>query len=336
MPEKPPQLDNSIQVITPENIAFEYQAAGPFRRLPAFLIDVFIRITAFVIIFLLIGLVGAFSAVFGQIMADLADYMIAFTIFAWFVSQWLYGGLFETFMNGQTPGKWACGLRVVTPDGEPINGMQAFMRTFLRSVDMMPVLPLASLALFIQRMNGIPAEEFWDLPLDAMVAIYIFPTGMLGLITMSLSRQHQRLGDFVCHTMVVVDTKRWSTELARLEDHRTAHLAAILPARVEVSRSLAKALSTYVERRQQFSVARRAEIASHLARPLLVEFGLPSDTSYDLLLCALYYKQFIAEHGEDLPSLNAQMQGSSNVSSYNNPPHPRYRSEDTIHIRPGR
>lgn len=333
MPEKAPQLDNAIQVITPENIAFEYQAAGPFRRLPAFLIDVFIRIAAFVLVSFLIGIVAAFSTVFGQIMVDLADYMVAFTIVAWFVSQWLYGGLFETFMNGQTPGKWVCGLRVVTPDGEPINGMQAFMRTFLRAVDMMPVLPFAALALFIQRMNGVPAEEFWEIPLDAMVAIYIFPTGMLGLIKMSLNRQHQRLGDFVCHTMVVVDSKRWSTELAQLEDHRTAHLAAILPARVEVSRSLAKALSTYAERRQQFSVARRAEIASHLARPLLVEFGLPADTSYDLLLCALYYKQFIAEHGEDLPSLNAQIRNTT--STYNNPPHPRYRSEDSVYIRPG-
>ena len=36
-----------------------------------------------------------------------------------------------------------------------------------------------------------------------------------------------------------------------------------------------------------------------LAEPLLVQFGLPLDTSYDLLLCALYYRTFIADRGED-------------------------------------
>jgi hypothetical protein len=36
-------------------------------------------------------------------------------------------------------------------------------------------------------------------------------------------------------------------------------------------------------------------VASHLAQPLLERFGLPADTSYDLLLCALYYRTFIAD-----------------------------------------
>ena len=32
-------LDATIHVVTPENIAFEYRLAGPFRRLPALLLD---------------------------------------------------------------------------------------------------------------------------------------------------------------------------------------------------------------------------------------------------------------------------------------------------------
>ena len=36
---KPDKLDSIIRVVTPENIGFEYRLAGPFRRLPAFLID---------------------------------------------------------------------------------------------------------------------------------------------------------------------------------------------------------------------------------------------------------------------------------------------------------
>ena len=39
----PAALDTTIAVVTPENIAFNYQLAGPFRRLPAYLIDIAIR-----------------------------------------------------------------------------------------------------------------------------------------------------------------------------------------------------------------------------------------------------------------------------------------------------
>ena len=38
------QLDSAIEIVTPENIAFRYEVAGPFRRMPAFLIDFAIRL----------------------------------------------------------------------------------------------------------------------------------------------------------------------------------------------------------------------------------------------------------------------------------------------------
>jgi hypothetical protein len=36
-------------------------------------------------------------------------------------------------------------------------------------------------------------------------------------------------------------------------------------------------------------------VARHLADPLLRLFQLPPDTSHDLLLCALYYRTFVAQ-----------------------------------------
>ena len=44
MPSDPKQLDTQIEIVTPENIAFRYRVAGPFRRLPAYLIDLAIRV----------------------------------------------------------------------------------------------------------------------------------------------------------------------------------------------------------------------------------------------------------------------------------------------------
>jgi hypothetical protein len=40
-------------------------------------------------------------------------------------------------------------------------------------------------------------------------------------------------------------------------------------------------------------MARRLELASILAKPLMQRFGFREDTSSDLLLCALYYREFV-------------------------------------------
>ena len=46
-----------------------------------------------------------------------------------FILSWFYGGLFETYWNGQTPGMRLFGLRVVRDrDGGPISGGQAILR----------------------------------------------------------------------------------------------------------------------------------------------------------------------------------------------------------------
>lgn len=257
------QIDSTIDVITPENIAFHYQAAGPFRRLPAFLIDLCIRIGIAVVA--VIGL----GAVFGGL-------GIAATGVLFFVMEWFYGGLFETYWNGQTPGKWLMRIRVLRTNGQPIDGMQAVMRNLFRGIDMMPPVPL---------------------PLGPGIVLPV-PTFLIGLITSMCNRRYQRLGDLVCGTMVVVESRSWLYGVARIEDPRTEQLAALLPANFKVSRSLAKALATYVERRRFFAPARRREIARHIGGPLLERFRLPSDTSHDLLLCALYHRTFIADRGD--------------------------------------
>jgi hypothetical protein len=87
--------------------------------------------------------------------------------------------------------------------------------------------------------------------------------------------------------------------VAKIEDPRAFELASHLPADLQVSRSMARALAHYAERRKYFSPPRRREVAKHLAQPLLRQFGLPDNTSYDLLLCAMYYRLFIADRGAD-------------------------------------
>lgn len=257
------QLDTRIEIVTPENIAFQYQVAGPFRRLPAYLIDFFLR--AFVVFLAIVGLFFAASLAGVQEMLGFGAGMIAI---GWFVLDWFYGGLFEAYWNGQTPGKRLMRIRVVSDEGQPINGAQAVLRNFLRSVDAMP-----------------PA--------------LIFPTYLLGLVSAAMNDRFQRLGDLAAGTMVIVEEPQRHYGVARVNEPEAIRLAAELPANLTVSRSLARALSSYVQRRQAFPWRRRAEIAMHVAEPLRVKYGLPPGTSHDLLLCALYYRAFIADRVEE-------------------------------------
>jgi len=274
MAQRHAQIDSIIRVVTPENIAFEYRLAGPFRRLPALIIDWVICAAAFFVFMIVV------SFTIGLLSGGLA---VAIFVVASFVIQWFYGGLFETFMNGQTPGKRLTGIRVLTTEGQPINGMQAIMRNLFRGADLFPGLPC------------------------------------LGLIVMTLNNRSQRLGDLVSGTIVVVEQNSWLTGVARLEDPRAIQLAGYLPPNFIVSRPLARALATYVERRRFFSPLRRREVAKHLGEPLLRQFGLPADTSYDLLLCALYYRTFIADRGEDEKRLAEATAAAAQVNPFSQP-----------------
>ena len=249
MAEKRPQIDNRIDIVTPENIAFSYRVAGPFQRLPAYLLDLLIR--GALVVLIGIPLTCAGFIVFGP--APIA--IVAFVL------EWFYGGIFEALWNGQTPGKRLLRIRVLSTSGEPINGMQAVLRNVLRAADMLPS--------------------------------FITPTFQVGLLTMSLNDRYQRLGDLVCDTMVVVEEPQPLLGVARVSEPQALALAEDIPRGFVVSRSLALALSNYVQRRHGFPWPRRAEIARHLGEPLRVKFGLPQGTSYDMLLCALYHRVFI-------------------------------------------
>lgn len=251
MSANPKPIDTTIEVIAPENIAFSYRVAGPFRRFPAYLLDLLFR---FLALFALLMVFSLASVAIGGL--GIALWMIL----AFFVN-WFYGGLFEAYWNGQTPGKHIMGLRVLSTSGRPINGYQAVLRNLIRAVDIY--------GLFI------------------------------GVLFMACNRRYQRIGDLVCGTLVVIEERPWLGGLARIDDPRAYQLASYLPSDLHVSRSMALALAHYAERRRFFSPPRRREVAAHVAGPLLKQYGLPANTSYDLLLCTMYYRLFIADRADD-------------------------------------
>lgn len=280
----PSPLDTTIAVVTPENIAFEYQLAGPFRRLPAYLIDLALRwgiIILALFLFLLIGGLLEFGIGPGFAVTGFAFWMIL-----QFVVTWLYGTLMESYFNGRTVGKWACGIRAIGVDGRPITGKAAVLRNLIRIAD------LAPLAM---------ANQFDILPADTP-ALFIIPTGIAGVISMMFTTRMQRLGDLAGGTMVIVDEKTWRLPIAKVDDPRAEALSTFIPGDYRVSRSMARTLAIYAERRHYLNPKRRQEISRHLAEPLIERFEFRRDIDPDLLLYCLYFKTFLAD-GRSTPDL---------------------------------
>ena len=271
-------LDTTIAVVTPENIAFDYQLAGPFRRFPAYAIDLAIRwgiiaVVGFTLLFL--------SAVNFTL---LGPFLVAAMFLTYFLVSWFYGTVMETYFNGRTIGKWASGIRVIDIDGKPINGKRAMIRNLLRIADFAPIAALSSIS-------------------EAVPPVFIIPTGMIGLVLMVSTKRLQRLGDLAAGTMVIIDERSWQLPIAKVEDPRVPALASFFPADYRVSRSMARTLAVYAERRDYLTPDRRREVARHLTIPLIDRFEFRSDIDPDLLMYALYYKTFLADASDDHPDL---------------------------------
>jgi uncharacterized RDD family membrane protein YckC len=275
-------IDNSLRITTPENISFQYQLAGPFRRFFPYVLDLIIISAAYSAAVFLIVLLGSFVIVplmsFLGLKALLDFFLagsIALVVVGYFLVYWFYGAYCETYFNGRTIGKMATSMRVISTDGHAIDGVQATLRNFFRWIDLMPLLPVATL------LESTELEGGWPIP-----------TCMLGLVTMAVTPRYQRLGDLVAGTMVVNEEPQLSPDVRTFQDERVALLAEEIPESFYVSASLARAIADYVDHREQVGIARAQEIARKLAAQLRDVFHLPHDTDEDLLICSLYYKVF--------------------------------------------
>ncbi len=178
---------------------------------------------------------------------------IGLAMVAYFLLSWGYGAFCEGLLGGQTLGKRVLALRVVSDQGEPIGLAQAVLRNVVGAVD------------------G-PVPFFY----------------MLGFASMILSRRFQRLGDLAAGTMVTALERRDRTPLNRPTGAEVLAILEWLPARIEASAELARALSDYAAERERFTPARRAEMAEPLAKELRGGWRLPMDASADVLLLAVH------------------------------------------------
>lgn len=168
-------MDRRVDIRTPESIAFTYELAGLGSRFLALVLDLLIQIG--VLLALWFGLVMAVARAgpvkhpppgiekfAGAIAIALVVLVVFLVFFGYFI-------VFETFWNGQTPGKRALGIRVVRDGGYPLDFGAALIRNLIRVGEM-------------------------------TLGFYA-----LSAVSMLVSPENKRLGDIAAGTIVVRDAR---------------------------------------------------------------------------------------------------------------------------------
>lgn len=124
-------MKERYQITTPENVTFDFEMAGFFSRLAAWLLD----------LVLILGLTVAASAA-ASALSVLGNVGAAVHAVLFFVINWGYFVFFEWFWGGQSLGKRALNLRVLSDDGVRITLQQSAIRNLLRVVDSLPLIYL--------------------------------------------------------------------------------------------------------------------------------------------------------------------------------------------------
>lgn len=132
-------LLKTITIQTPESVELEFTLAGIGNRALALLVD-------YLAIFLLLSLVSIFTSFISEQLTSLllllgggaegVDlWLVAIALFATAAIYWGYFVGFETYWQGQTPGKRFTKIRVINDNGKPEGVFQATLRSLLRPVD---------------------------------------------------------------------------------------------------------------------------------------------------------------------------------------------------------
>ncbi len=183
----------------------------------------------------------------------LGNWLAALAGIATFALQWGYYMVFEIATNGQSPGKRVLGLRVIKVQGYPISFSDSAIRNIVRIVDMLP-----------------------------------FAYG-IGLLTMLLNKNWQRLGDLAAGTLVVKEDAKASPHPVKtptVQKSTFAYAGWIQPERV--TNAELGAIREYLSRRESLPRLRRLQLARTIGTPIAQRMagGVPID--YDIFLEEVY------------------------------------------------
>lgn len=267
---------DQLSIDTPELVSIDLPLAGIGSRFIAIFIDYLIWAAVGILLTIVAAIVLPGLALFGHLSVDWAA---GIYILCLFLIQWGYFTLFEALNNGRTPGKHVAKIRVIHRSGRAIGFVESLARNLVRVVDYLP---------------GLYA---------------------VGLVSIFVTRQNQRLGDLVAGTLVVrdrpIDTPHWSELGSRTitaaavassaaapavaDRLRTPpHLRVLLPASEVAKLSAAdlEVLEGFFARRLDMMLETRAALASRIAAAIRAKSGLtiPEDVTVETFLEAVAHQ----------------------------------------------
>jgi uncharacterized RDD family membrane protein YckC len=167
---------------TPEGVPIQLELASVGDRLVAAMLDIFLMNMLGIFLFILVILTG------GRGRLQLAS---AVLLVVFFVVRCFYFPIFELRWRGQTPGKRATRIRVISRTGGALTARSAVARNVLRELELFQ--PLAILTAPAALAAGFPP---W---LGLVAGLWVVAFAALPLV----NRDHLRAGDLVAGTLVV-------------------------------------------------------------------------------------------------------------------------------------
>ncbi len=232
-------MDEFDVIETPENVDLQRRLAGIGSRFAAGLLDTLLFAGALVILLLVLLVSGLMVLDDGPgLVREAGVWVIALLVVLLFLVYWGYFVLFETWMNGQTPGKRYLRIRVVQQEGAAVSFPTIAIRNLLRVVDLQGFYAVAG-------------------------------------ATMFLTRRVQRLGDLAAGTVVISEEV---PDYAAKSDTRTTVPGALapVPAALEAAHLRPeeyRLLYNYWLRRDQLSLEARRQLLPKLLGPILERTG---------------------------------------------------------------
>ena len=218
----PQDYRQRLQVETPEHVVLDLELAGVGSRALAALIDLLVLIAGALTLFA--GLVAI--AGLGVTIGSLGGAVLMIGGFAAFAG---YFVLFEGLRRGQTPGKRAVGIRVVSDTGNAVGLGAAAARNLLRVADFLP------------------------------------PPYLIGALLVALHPRGKRLGDMVAGTVVARDRPSQLVATRKTDPGATTVPVALIP---ELTDGEFRVLAQFESRQAHLAAPARTRLAAAIARRL--------------------------------------------------------------------
>ncbi len=222
-----------LTIETPEHIGLEFPLASAGSRFLAIAIDTLIQFGALIVLVLIAALT---TRVFQQ---SALTWVLAILLLIGFLLYYGYFALFEAIWSGQTPGKRAFRLRVMSTSGRPITFYDSLLRNLLRIVDQVP---------------GFYA---------------------VGLLSVFFTERNQRLGDLAADTVVVTERQ---IERGHVAPPSTRPLARRRGAARLTAEELT-VIETFLSRRQDVPHEVRVQTGKAIADRVRRQLHVPADDS---------------------------------------------------------